>query len=946
MFNVLYGNARSVINKINELKVTVADLNPDFVFLSESWSNEQIEDVYLKIPGYELICRKDRTDTTNGIGGGLLIYAKSGVICAEHVLPVFEEFNQCCSVKIPLPNKSELVLVLVYRPHKLYKNTIALDLETRRNNAKLCNVIRQPPHPCVLIGDFNYSCIDWELMSSSANSKDFLDTVQNCFLEQHIDFPTHISGSTPDLVLSSSPGLVLGVEDVGRLGASDHSMVLVTVPGQLPNNVTFEEVPDWNRADMEALRAELCNVNWDEYLRDLDAENSWIRFKERLQQAEDRCVPRKRRRVGNNPIWMKKNIIRVVRKKRRLWKRYKVTKDYEEYLAYKRVEKEVRNIVKNAKKRFEKKLAKEAKKNPKRFYAYMKSNTSNRQSVGPLKEGNTIVTDDTKMSNILNSFFSSVFTDENLINIPDPERIYSGHEPLTSVTFLQDKVKEKIDKLKASSAAGPDKFYPRTLKEISDFICHPLTIIFTRSLKEGIVPEDWRKANVAPIFKSGTKSTAGNYRPISLTCVLCKVMESIIRDQIVIHLTANHLIKPSQHGFMANKSCLTNLLEYLEVLTCLVDAGHNVDVVYMDFAKAFDKVPHQRLLRKIAAHGIEGSVLQWISAWLCGRKQRVVLNGSSSEWADVKSGVPQGSVLGPTLFVIFINDIDAVIDIVNGFISKFADDTKCGRVVLDDDDRQALQNDINKLLEWAETWQMEFNYGKCKVLHLGRSNPGFSYTMGGHAPAGTVLEAVDSEKDIGVIIHESLKPSAQCAKSAKKANQVLGQMSRCFHYRDKSTWIGIYKMYVRPHLEFAVQAWSPWTRADKDLLESVQKRAVRMMSGVTEVSYEDRLKLIGLTTLEARRLRGDMIEVWKILHGKDDVNADTWFTMSKEKHSRVTRNTENALIIAKPLARLEIRHNFFSSRVVDPWNYLPESLKNSSSIDVFKAGYDSLFLTG
>ena len=547
---------------------------------------------------------------------------------------------------------------------------------------------------------------------------------------------------------------------------------------------------------------------------------------------------------------------------------------------------------------------------------------------------------------MLNSFFSSVFTEEDINNIPQPKNFYTGSDPITTVHFSPEKVKEKISNLKSFSSPGPDKIYPRMLKEVADTICYPVAIIYNRSLEERVVPEDWRKANITPVFKSGTKSSVGNYRPISLTSILCKVMESIIRDYIVAHLTYHNLIKPSQHGFMAKKSCLTNLLEYLEVLTSLVDNGHNVDVVYLDFRKAFDKVPHQRLLRKMEAHGISGNLLEWVSAWLYGRKQRVVLNGTSSDWADVKSGVPQGSVLGPTCFIIFINDIDDAVDIVGGFISKFADDSKCGRPIIGDAERQALQDDIDRLLDWAETWHMEFNLDKCKVLHIGRTNPCFTYTIGGYAPAGTVLTSVDEEKDIGVVIHKSLKPFSQCAKAVKKANQVLGQMARSFHFRDKCTWIGLYKTYVRPHLEFAIQAWSPWTQADKDLLESVQERAVKMVSGLVGKTYLEKLAEVSIPSLEARRRRGDMLEVWKIMHGKDDVVASTWFTFVKDRHERITRKSEDPLNILKPRTNLEIRQNFFSVRVVEQWNSLPKYLKNAITADKFKEKYDRLFSTG
>jgi len=232
------------------------------------------------------------------------------------------------------------------------------------------------------------------------------------------------------------------------------------------------------------------------------------------------------------------------------------------------------------------------------------------------------------------------------------------------------------------------------------------------------------------------------------------------------------------------------LLEFLEKATLAADEGKALDLIFWDFAKAFDKVPRERLLKKMHAHGIRGKLLKWVEDWLTNRSQCVVLNGEFSSWIQVLSGVPQGSVLGPLLFLIFINDIDMAVEGID-IIKKFADDTKVGHVMETEADRVMMQEALDALCKRATTWGMAFNIKKCKVMHLGPKNPEHQYQMDGQP-----LEATEEERDIGVTMSKTLKPSAQCSKAARTAQAVLGQITRAFHYRDRHVYVRLYTQYL------------------------------------------------------------------------------------------------------------------------------------------------------
>ena len=560
----------------------------------------------------------------------------------------------------------------------------------------------------------------------------------------------------------------------------------------------------------------------------------------------------------------------------------------------------------------------------------MRSKQRSKNVVGPLLgvDGN-LVSRSKDMAELLNGYFVSVFTNEEEVSdcchVPVKSDLI-----LSEVDFSVDAVLKKLHHINPNKAPGPDGIHPVILHKCSNVLAVPLSIIFCKRFADGVVPPDWRIANVTPLFKKGDHGLPSNYRPVSLTSVVCKVMESILKDAVMDYLLSNRLLNLSQHGFLPKRSCVSNLLSFLDDVTELVDSKNDVDVIYLDFQKAFDKVPLNRLMLKVRSLGIHGNCADWINAWLSNRSQRVVVNGELSSWKDVSSGVPQGSVLGPLLFLIFINDID---DGLTSGIFKFADDTKLYRKVNSFEDSSLLQADLDKLVTWSLKWQMSFNVGKCKVLHIGHSNHGFDYSMN-----GVNLDSVDEERDLGVVLSGSLKPSKQCAIAASRANRILGLIKRNFCHLGREVVLNLYKQLVRPHLEYAIQAWRPFHVKDKFILEQVQRRATRLIPDIRHLPYESRLKVLGLTTLELRRVRGDMIQVFKFLSSKDALGSCDFLKVSSGNRTR-----GHGSKLTKVFSRLDIRKFSFSQRVVDEWNSLPHWVVESDSVLAFKVNIDRFF---
>ena len=403
----------------------------------------------------------------------------------------------------------------------------------------------------------------------------------------------------------------------------------------------------------------------------------------------------------------------------------------------------------------------------------------------------------------LNAQFSSVFTSDTDLPVPD-----KGPSPFLDIGDLiieKEGVAKQLRQLKPNKASGPDDIPARMLQEYADDLAPMLTNIMQQSYSTGKLPSDWTKARVTGIYKKGDKTSPENYRPVSLTCICCKVQEHIVLSHLAKHLSSNDIIINNQHGFREKLSCETQLLQAVDDWSTTLNQRGQSDVLFLDFSKAFDKVPHQHLLHKLSYYGITGKTREWIRGFLTGRSQCVVVDGEESEWCPVISGVPQGSVMGPVLFLIFINDIT---DGISSDIRLFADDSIIYRKITSLEDQKALHEDLVRVFEWAERWGMSFNVKKCVHVTITKKLTPlpYSYTVGGET-----IPKEQATKYLGVTITSDLSWSKHISNIRAKASRTLGLIRRNFGPCDRTVKEKAYQCLVRPQIDYAASVWSPYT---------------------------------------------------------------------------------------------------------------------------------------
>lgn len=935
LLKCFYSNVDSFINKRAEFYTILECERPDIVCLSEilpkNCSNP-VQPAEIQLDNYDCFTNIGETQCHLGVGiwTKKCLQAQPVTLSKDHSKT--QESTWC---EIPLDQGDRLLVGCIYRsPNSTEENN-------NQVNQLLKDMTMNRSHTLVT-GDFNHPQIDWKEGTSPSDEKHksskFLESVRDAFLFQHVRNPTHARGDQEphvlDLIFTNEEGMVSEVRHEAPVGKSHHHSLCFEFRCYTPKTDNAQHRLNFAKGDYNKLRSLVQEQNLTQQISDRKVSEAWDFFKSSLETAMASAIPKVKSgpRAHKKPLWMNEDALKKVKKKRQAYQRYLQTREGKDYLLYASARNKVKSASRRALKDFEKSIAKSAKSNPKGFFAYARNKLRTREGVADLEADGVKITTDEGKANVLNDFFCSVFTVEDLQNKPECEE-KSFESPLQSLTVTADDVKKQLQSLNPNKSPGPDGLHPMVLKELSDVLAEPVAELFNKTMQEGELPPQWKEAHVTPIFKKGTKSKPGNYRPVSLTCILCKVMETLVRDKLLAHMNSNKLLSKCQHGFVAGRSCSTNLLAVLDDWTKLLDEGCSVDTVYLDFAKAFDSVPHERLLDKLQAYGVRGEVHRWIRAFLTGRSQRVCVNGVQSEWAQVRSGVPQGSVLGPVLFVAFINDLP---DVVSSICKMYADDTKVYRQVVTDEDREKLQKDLDELVKWADKWQLRFNAEKCKVLHLGSKNSNFQYSMKKHGSDENVtLEATSLEKDLGVNVDQELKFSKHTEIQVNKANRILGLVRRSYEYLDCESMKHLFCALVRPHLEFSNVAWAPKLQKDKDLIEGVLRRATRVIPGMGELSYEERLKKINLPSMAYRRARGDMIEVYKYTHNKYAVESPL-VLMDEDSTTR-----GHSYKLDKVRCKTTVRQEFFSYRVVNTWNSLPEKVVSAPTINSFKNRLDA-----
>ena len=908
-----YTNAQGLTNKLPELRLRQATYSWDIICVTETWLSPEISDAEITLLGM-LSIRRDRPSK----GGGVIIYHRNDLLC-EIIDQPETKVSDSLWCHLLLNGHDKCLLGLVYRP----------PLATPEMDNCLVSVMKfalKQNHTHVLItGDFNLHALDEPALPHQYFKAELQEIITTFPLYNHVFSPTRFrSGNKPsllDLVFTNEELMIDGLLVDAPLGRSDHAVIRFNYicygtykDGQIKTSRT---VTNYNTL------VNLVSAHSWGLLNQGEVDSAWEEFVDTF----NRLVANASEIKTSNP----KRIHSFIRSRTRKWMNYRnsawrLHRDVSNettWADYVRLRNYCVKLVREDKLIHQQMLASKFCSNKKLLYQHINQQRKVQRGIPPLAtpEGPTRTAEEA--ANALRSQYNSVFQYSS--EFEEIQRSPNQTASLSQVKFTPDAVMKKLLKLRCNTSPGVDDINPRMLKETASYLAGPLACFFQRCFDAKTIPSMWKKGIISPIFKGGSRTDPANYRPVTLLPVLSKVMESIVADDMMHFLEQNNIIAPEQHGFRQRRSCTSNLLIARNNWTEAADKRIGVDAVYLDFSKAFDRVDHRILASKLQAYGIADPLLGWIEEFLLDRQLTVRVRGSFSDPIHVGCGVPQGSVLGPRLFLVFVNDLAKIIS--SPFL-LFADDIKIWREINSESDHLQLQKDLDTVHSWSTANRMPLNSNKCKVLSLRQKVNTLTYKLG-----EDTLERVSQERDLGILIQEDLGCSLQSLKAFKTGCQNVGLLRRAFGSFDISFFHQLLNAYVRPHVEYAIQVWHPWLKRDITALEYPQRKATKNVRGLHNLSYEQRLMATGTYSGQYRRLRGDLIHVYQILRQPNHPCKD----LLSLSHTQLRGHQFKLL---NQHSRLDCRKHFFTLRVCQPWNNLPETVVNSNTLELFKQRLD------
>ena len=810
------------------------------------------------------------------------------------------------AIRLCLPRQRHIILCTVYFP----PSSQLSDFEYLFSFLKSTSTSKEL---LIIIGDFNLPDICWSSLSGQCPRSNLLcDFVFESNLTQLVNFPTHIKGNILDLLLTNNEDLInnLTVVKDDLCLSSDHYKICFQVnylSSQLKRKVSY--VFDYKNGDYDSLSDYLSESDFSQCLHSASIENVWQFIKQSIHNGMNLFIPKVKIRSKVQPKWFNPGIRHSLNCLHTLRKKCYLHPTAANLSKLQSLEHEVKNLMSNAKLQFEQNLA--LHNCPSAIFRYMKNLTSSSSVPTIVFLDSLCGFSDREKVSMFNTFFHSVFT-KSSFQIPPLEECFSDSSTLSDIGISELDVYESLSSLDITKAMGIDGIGPRVLKHCALALYKPIHHLFMLSLSQHYLPLEWRTHLITPVFKSGDKSSVRNYRPISLLCVISKLLEKLVYDKILHFLSPS--LSPFQFGFRPKHSSTQQLLSFLNII---LQSNSQTDVIYLDFKKAFDSVSHNELLVKLWSIGVTGNLWKWFKAYLFDRWQCVRLNDCVSDLLPVLSGVPQGSILGPLLFLVFINDMPQSISHSNIFL--FADDAKCLKTVATPPDCQSLQDDLLQLSTWCNQWKLQFNENKCVLLRFNLKTPtiSFNYTVN-NAP----IQVHNCHRDLGIFISHDLKWHTHINHITSQAYKVLGLIRRSL-----STDVNIaskkimYISLIRPHLTYGSQIWRPHLIKDMIALERIQRRATKYILNDYSSDYKYRLLTLQLLPLMME------FEVYDIMFFircfKDSSSSDSFSVLSFIRFSRGTTRASSHLKMIHSLSRTNSASHFYFNRLPRLWNSLP-----------------------